>query len=287
MSDVQKRALSKAARFAPLVAVVQSITPTGYTMVIQGQTFPAYATDYTPAVGEKVRVWFIDEIAYVVGPQNPNPAIGTVVSVASSLATISTSTGTISGVPYAAGLSLAAGQVVQLLWAGGPFIVAIQSTSAPVTPPPSGGGGAAQQQTLRFTAIDSGSFQSRWWTSQVYASDTNTGAWFYGSKVSDTIPSSASIQRVRIYQSISSTNRVAVNYQAHQNYSKPAGAVTFVGSSFAAGPVGDWVDLPTSFGTALLSGGGAAGVGVNHGGFTIFNDLSDGLSGALEITATF
>jgi hypothetical protein len=283
----EKKARTRASRIVPLVGTVQSATATGFIIAMQGQAFPAYATAYTPAVGENVKVWFIDEIGYVIGPAVPNPSTGVIVSVASSLATITAGGNTITGVPYAAGLALAAGQAVQLLWAGGPFIVAVQSTSAPsATPPPSSSGGATQQ-TLRFYALDSGSYQSRWWTSQVYASDTNAGAWFYGSKISDTIPASASIQSIRIYQSIRSTNGVAVNYQGHQNYTKPAGAPGFVGSAFAAAPVGGWVSLPNSFASALLSGGGAAGIGLNHGGFTIFSDLSDSLSGALEIVATF
>jgi hypothetical protein len=168
----------------------------------------------------------------------------------------------------------------------------LMSTSpAPVTAPPVGASGAATHVDP-FTAVDSGSYGSgRWWTNQVYASDSNLGAWFYGTKIADTIPSSATIQKVEIYVGqATQISGAAPVFATHPYTSKPGGSPT-LSPVAAVGIAPGWVDLGgagISIGNVLRNSGGSFGVGVDHGGYNIFPSLAqDGQSGALRITSVY
>jgi hypothetical protein len=168
----------------------------------------------------------------------------------------------------------------------------LMSTSPAGNTAPGGAVGTASSHTTVFTALDAGSFgpgtSGRWWTPQVYASDSNLGAWFYGSKISDTIPATALTQRVELYVgSASQISGSAPNIAVHGYGSKPAGAPT-LSTIAAVGIAPGWVTIPSSIGDALKAGGGAAGVGLNHGGYNILPSLTqDGMSGALRITSVY
>lgn len=279
-------------KVATYVGAVQSVTATGFTIVINGQgVLTAYpGSEYLPAIGELVRVWFVDGVAFVMGPDTPNPAQGTVVSVASGLVTLNTALGPVVA-PYTSTLSPTAGQVMQIVWGNGPFAVAVLSTTPGAPTPPSGSGGGAVTHSDKFTALSAGSYRSGsgWWTGQVWDSTTNEGLWFYGSKIADTIPAGASISRVQLFASMQQIQGAAPILGLHPYPSQPGGAPASVtsGVSKAIGGNG-WIDLPVAFGNALKSGGGQYGIGTNHGGYSIFSSLAqDGQSGALLITSTY
>jgi hypothetical protein len=270
------------------VGAVQSVTATGFTVVISTGVVPAFSgSDYVPAVGESVRVWFINEVAYVMGPLNPNPTQATVVSVASGIATMTAASGATIFAPYASTLSPTAGQIMQLMWANGPFGVAIQSTAPSGGTPPSGGGGNASTHVDTFTALGSGSYQSRWWTTQVYASDTNIGLWFTGRKFR------TRCRRPRIFNGCKSTfhqskSRGLTRTLLSTTILRSRAAHQQSRGSTAIGVVAGWVHLPVSFGQSLRAANGWCGVGVDHGGFSIFNAVAaDGQSGALRITSSY
>lgn len=251
-----------------------------------GRIVAAVGAGYLPEVNEPVWVWFIDGKPYVMGPTTVKPGKGTVISASGGFATLSTSIGNVV-VPYDSRLSPTAGQVMKLTWQEGGFGIAVYSAvpAAPVAPvAPSTG---ATQHVDTFTAGDAGSYQSgRWWTPEVWASDNNLGAWFYGSKIADTIPAGAVVTRVELYISAKQIQGYAPNIGMHALGSK-VGAPSFTGTQAIAVAPG-WVDLPASWGNSLKSGGGQLGVGVNHGGYNIFRSLAqDGSSGALRITSTY
>lgn len=268
-------------------ATFVSVSSTGCLVDYPGSRIPAsLGLSFVPEVGEVVWVWNIDDRYFVMGPAAPKPSTGTVVSVDSGLVTLTSNLGTTVVAPYV-GSAPAAGQVMKLLWHGGPFAMLMSTSPAPAAPPSVAGPGVGTHVDA-FPAIDAGSFQSRWWTPQVRAGDTNLGAWFYGSKISDTIPSTAVVLRVQLFLSVYSASGSNPNFATHPHQLKPGGSpsLTTFSSSISAG-TGD-VDLPTTVGDALKAGGTAAGVGVNHGGNNIFNSLaSDGLSGRLLITSVY
>lgn len=248
-----------------------------------GGLVPAHiVTGYRPAVNEPVWVCITDDVAYLVGPTRPRPADGKVVSSAGGLVVVNTDVGQVSAT-YPFGATMSAGQEVKLFWGGElPHVIGVKSTS-PVAPDNPGGGSGTSEFTTTFTAVDAGSYNSSWWTSQVWSSDNNLGAWFYGSKIPDTIPAGAVIIGIDIYLAVVSLFGSPMNIGVHPHRTRPGGAPS-IGSTVALAPAAGWFGLPTSIGNALRSGGGSFGVGVAHGGFHKFAALSaDPQSGALRI----
>lgn len=289
MSDLSEevlRALADKSKITVLTGQFVEASSSGYTVDVGGGRIPAaLGTSYLPEVNESVWVWFIDGKPFVIGPTLAKPDRGTVVDVNSGLVQLTTDLGTVL-TPYG-GAAPTAGDVMKLTWHGGPYAMSVMSVSPPpnVAPPASVGG--AKVHTDEFAAIDAGSFISgRWWTDMVYADASNLGAWFYGTKIADTVPSDAVIQRVDIFiseQTISGTP----NFALHSHLTKPAGAPS-LSSSTAVAIAHGWVQLPTSFGNALRAGGGQRGVGLNHGGNSILHSRAqDGQSGSLRITSTY
>jgi hypothetical protein len=280
--------LNKKSNITPLVGTFVSATATGCIVDVGAGRIPAqFGTSYLPEVNESVWVWFINEVPYIMGSSTAKPGKGTVVSAASGLVTLSTAYGTVI-VPYASTLTPTAGQVMKLSWQEGGFAHSVMS-AVPVSPtaplPPSIG---VTSHLDTFTAIDAGSFGTSWWTSQVYSDDNDIGCWFYGSKIANTIPASAVITTVSVYVSIQTQyNLSPTNFCLHTYQSKPGGSPS-VSSNTPLAVTSGWLALPLSFGNALKSGGGQFGVGVNHGGNTIFSSLAqDGMSGALQISSVY
>ena len=280
--------ISERSKVTTLAGTFVSASATGCTVDVGGGRIPAqFGTSYLPEINEAVWVWFIDGNPFMMGPTAAKAGQGTVVSIASGLATLTTDFGTVI-VPYAATLTPTAGQVMKLSWQGGGFGVAVMSVQPVALVAPGAPGSGATTHTDTFTAIDSGSHQSSgWWTAKVYASDTNLSAWFYGSKISDTIPAAAVISSIQVYISAQQIQGSAPNFALHAYQTKPGGAPTLTGAT-ATGIAPGWITLPNSFATALKAGGGSSGVGVAHGGYNILNSLAtDGQSGALKIVSTY
>jgi hypothetical protein len=291
MVDVPDALLAAMAQGGAGIRVLQatfvSATATGCLVDIQGNRVPAVtATAFLPEVGEIVWLWAIDDRFFIIGPAATKPDQGTVQSAAGGYVTLTTSLGTTVTCPYE-GAAPAAGQVMKLLWHGGPFAFLMSTSPTPVTPPPPPATGATTHQDT-FNSVDAGSYGSRWFTTQVWASDHNLGAWFYGTKISDTIPGSAAIQRVQLWVPPGSQiSGSAPNFAIHSYTSKPGGppAMTTVA---AVGITGGYIDLPVTFGNALKNGGGSYGVGLNHGGYNILLSRDqDPASGQLVITSVY
>jgi hypothetical protein len=279
--------INKKSAMLPLVGTFVSASATGCVVDAGGGRIPArFGTSYLPEINESVLLWFIDGMPFLMGPATAKPGQGTVVSVAAGLVTMSTALGNVV-VPYASTLTPTAGQVMKLSWQGGGYAHSVMSTS-PVAPvAPAGPGTGAISHTDTFTAVDAGSYQSSWWTGQVYASDSNLGAAMYGSKIADTIPSTAAIQSVQLYISAQQITGYSPNFALHPHQSKPGGAPS-LSSSTAIAIAPGWVNLPASWGDALKAGGGFFGIGLNHGGYSILRSLAqDGQSMALRIVSTY
>lgn len=271
----------------PMVGAFVSASTAGFVIDVGGGRIPAQpASSYLPVVNESVRVWFVDGIPYVLGPTIPKAGQGTVVSVASKIVTLSTAFGTVK-VPYDSTLTPTVGQIMHLTWQGGGYADSVMSISPVPGKAPPGPSTTATVHTDKFTALDAGSFNTGWWTAQIRADDSDLGAWFYGTKMYDTIPASASIQSVQIYISPAQLFGSAPNFGINNQTSKGGGGPS-LSSLTAVGVSPGWVNLPAAFGDSLKNGGGGFGVGVAHGGLNVFNSLTDdGESGALLITSTY
>lgn len=237
-----------------------------------------------PEINDAVFILLIDGKAPLVfGWTVPKPGQGTVTSVDGDFATVHTDLGDVVA-PF--GFTVSEGDLVKLYWNDGPFIISPMSTTpTPGVDPgaPGGGGGSFAPE---FAAIDSGSWRGgRYWTPFVRAGDTNLGVWIQGTKIRDTVPANAVIDSLEIWSSPSGSPSGSAPIFALHTLTSLSGPPAFGPQTAVPVPSSpNWVPLPTSWGDLLKAGGGYYGVGVNHGGNTIFNSLAaDGRSGALRI----
>ena len=107
-----------------------------------------------------------------------------------------------------------------------------------------------------------------------------------GTKIRDTIPVAAVFESLQVYVNRTERYGEAPMWAMHSLASK-SGVPSF--SNLGAwDPDGDgWQTPPfaAAMFNALKAGGGALGVGLNHGGYHKFASLAaDGMSGAIKIT---
>lgn len=244
------------------------------TVDFEGGRVPAYfSSSWRPVINDPVWVQIVDGVAWIMGPTAPLASDGTVVSVAGGIATISTDVGDVAAT-YNSGVTLTAGQPVKLLAHGGYHVVGVKASSPTGPTPDPGGGGGGTVVTQTFTPIDAGSFQGYWWTGRVIAGSSNEGCWFYDFKMPWTIPATATGSSIEIYLNPVQIQGSDPIFTTHQHGSKPAGSPGLAGGVpiDLNGP--GWYPLPLSFFDALRSGGGSAGIGLNHGGYNIFASLA-------------
>ncbi|MEF2977276.1 hypothetical protein [Subtercola sp. YIM 133946] len=183
-----------------------------------------------------------------MGAAVPKPGEGTITGVTGNWCTLSTDFGNVT-VPYPVGTTPTVGDLWKLVWQGGGFAVAPMSTgSATITPPPNPGGGVSNHVDT-FNAYDAGSYSSTygsgWSNPQVLSQDHWQGAWFYGTKIADTVPATAVIQKVEIHVSIQSQSAGNPTFALHNYASKPGGAPSY-GTSQSFPLAGGWLTLPNS-----------------------------------------
>lgn len=250
-------------------------------------TMPSLGT-YFPIANDLVRVLRADSGTFLLGPASPRDPRGIVTATGSPRITVEYPPG--SGVEklmgYPSTLTPAVDDLVIIDWASGGTVTAIvtalpdfdPAAAAPTTP-------TTGTQTITFTALDSGNWNGGWWTNEVWASDNNHGAWFYGSKVKDTIPDTATIGKVEIFLPAYYQFGDPPNFRTHTHASKPGGAPSYTATVTPLSSRSGWVTLPTSVGDFLKANTG--GTGFRQGGFTKFRGTqTDAQSGALRITYT-
>lgn len=248
---------------------------------------------YFPVPSDPVRVLRIDKLTFLLGPAQPKSPIGRVTAAGSPRCTVEYPSG--SGVTklmgYPSNITPAVNDIVLIDWSSGGTI-SDKITAAPiVTVPtdPTQGGGPTQGRQV-FTAIDSGTFYvpgSRWNTNEVWAVTTgnNLGAWFYGSKIKDTIPDGATIVSASIYLPLFFDQGSAPVARVHGSAAKPGGNVAPSGATHTLSPRSGWAALPTAFLDVLKSADG--GIALVNGGWAKYSGTgSDGQSGALDVTWT-
>jgi hypothetical protein len=258
---------------------------------VGGGRIPAeFATAYLPEVNDAVQVLFIDGKPYLLGSALPKPGEGEVVSVEGNIAVLSTEVGEVRS-PYPAGLLVVPGDVVKLMWSDGPFVLDVMSTSPPRPTPPGPPSEGGQDRNETFTALgSSGSWQingSRWSSDQPRASDGYLGAWFYGSKIADTIPAGAVLKSIDVYFRYASKFGSPPNVGLHSQTDR--GGAPDVTDQFGWAVSDGWNAVPADkrdlFFNGLKAGGGKRGIGLRHGGVNRFASVGeDALSGAIRIS---
>jgi hypothetical protein len=236
---------------------------------------------YPPIANMSVQLERRNGALIVTGPSTQNPPLGVITAGGTPKATV-----VCGGVEYILGMRdeyvPVIGDDVEINWTTG-LIQGKVKGLAVVAPPTENAPSAPVTFTdLVIMAADSGSYISRWWTSDVYNGNSNTGAWFYGSRVTDAIPG-ASITKIEIFLNPRQASGNAPQVGHHTSAAKPAGNVTVTGQIALASRSG-WVTLPTDWAAGLQAGGG---IGVTPSGYTIWRGLaSDAMSGALRFSGT-
>lgn len=247
---------------------------------------PAYfMTDgYRPELNEPVWVQVVDGVAYMMGPTAPKPSDGVFMSQTDGIATVQTDVGSVQATfDIPAGSFTPGVSVVKLYWSGGCHILGIKSANpgGPEVPPAPGGG--SRKYTRSFSAIDSGSFQPGrgWRTNDVWCSANNSGGWFYGNKIKDTIPDSAQIITAEIF--LPQTKNLGVApFGRHDSPTKPIGPLTFHATGELPGRNG-WVRIPNALINHLKSNAG--GLGFAGGGYSIWTGTQNNPpSGTVRVT---
>jgi hypothetical protein len=240
-----------------------------------------------PPSGHPVVVQTLDGRVAVTGPARSLPGRGVITGLGSPRVSVLAWDVTYT-LPVAGSYTPALGDEVTITWdLDGGIVTSSISAPANVVPPPVVQPAGPQQfHPAPFTASDTGSFQSgRWTKDDVWASDSLTGFWFYGSVIADTIPDEASITAAAIYLSPTQSSGSRPNLQLHSSATRPGGQPAFVGAQHQPAGTSGWQPIPLSFIDYLKSNAG--GIGVNHGGYHRFRSKGqDGLSGALDITWT-
>lgn len=237
---------------------------------------------YPPVADMPVQLERRDGSLIVTGPSQQLPPLGKIKAGGTPKATV-TVDGTDYTLGYRDGYTPAIGDDVEVNWTSGIIqgkITTVPVAAAPVVNPPT--------ELVTFTnlvvmAADSGSYNSRWWTNDVYNGDNNTGAWFYGSRVVDALRGSTPT-KVEIFLNPRQSSGYAPQVGVHGSATKPGGDVT-VSGQVAIEPRSGWVELPLSFALALRDA--TNGIGVTPSGYTIWRGVqADAMSGALRFSGT-
>jgi len=241
---------------------------------------------YLPPAGHPVQLELRAGQMVVTGPARPLPGIGVISATGTPRATV-TAWGVDYLLPYRSSYTPVLGHNVEIQWTSDDGVIQgqVTATSNTVAPPVIPGGGVQPFHPDPFTAVDSASWGATygWNTRDVWASDSYIGAWFYGSKIKDTIPDGAVIKSAAIFLSPRQVSGAAPNLRYHTSATRPGGAVTFAGTTFVLPSRTGWVSIPLAFIDYLKANNG--GIGFDHGGYNIFRGTqADGQSGALDIS---
>lgn len=286
-ADVYARKFSESSRTRSVTGVFVQMSGVLARVNVQGATVDVRCDGwYPPIPGMPVRVDVTNGQMRVVGPAQTLPPRAEVVEDVDSGTKASITDG-VSGwvLPVMAPYVPIPGDVVVVNWVSGHVLgeeaAPPQQTNPGEIPPTS-----APFTDLLIQAYQSGKFDlsyNNWWGgSEVWASNNNRGAWFYGNAL--TALAGAHIAKAEIYLPlISSVGSCAVGLHPHPTI--PGGAPS-IGSLVALDPRSGWVALPAGWGD-LLRDNPSWGVGVvaPSGGLTKWWGVP-GMSGALRFAGS-
>jgi hypothetical protein len=236
---------------------------------------------YPPIKGMSVQLELRNGQPIVTGPSQQLPPLGVMTSAGTPKATVLAG-----GVEYTLGMrdgyTPVIGDDVEINWFSGLIQGKVKGIAVLITPAENPGTRSAPFENLLIQAADSGSFISRWWTNDVYNGDSNTGAWFYDSRVADALRG-ATVTKIEIFLNPRRSSGSSPQVGTHTSGSK--GGNVAVSGQVPLEPRSGWVQVPTSWAAVLQAGGG---IGVTRSGYTIWRgtDADRGLSGALRFSGT-
>lgn len=223
---------------------------------------------------------------FVTGPAVSPVQTGIIVAEGVPLATVDVA-GVSYSLPVMSTYAPVVGDEVEIDWGrakGGLILGKPTAVNAPVEPPTNEGGLQQSYDNLLVNAIDSGKYQSSWWgNSDVWATNSNHGAWFYGADIRSAL-TGKTVTSAEIYLPLISTTRDAL-IGVHTSATKPGGDIS--GSMFEPlqGYSG-WVPFDVAKAEWLRDNtGGICVVLADSAGYNTWRGKgSDPLSGALRFS---
>lgn len=280
------QALADVPRGESLVGVFVSQAGSIATVDQAGRRLLVRSVTQSPVrAGDSVRLSLTNNELVMLGPTSTRSVTGRVLAAGNPASVeYPNGSGVTAVLPVMNGLTLAVNDIVYLDWGSGGLVVGrISIPIVPPTPPADPGAGGSETRTERFDAIDSGSYQGYWRTNDVWSSASNYGAWFYGSKIRDTIPDNARIDSASI-NLLLDKELGAFPFGRHGFDEKPSGPLEIVATSTLPKRNGE-VAIPTSLIDHLKANPGGVGFGI--GGYNIWRGTQrDGSSGRLTVTFT-
>lgn len=236
---------------------------------------------YRPEINEAVWVFFYDGKPFLEGPVEPKPGQGVVVTVGSATALVATDIGD-KRVTIPFGATLSSGDTVKLYWSEGGHILSVLTAATPPPTPPAPGTG--ETKLIEFKAIDSAQYYlplNKLQSNYPRASDSISGAFFYGTQIADTIPDTATVLSEEIYLPLLQELGfcyIGLHDQANTTPGMPASH-----DDTALSPRGGWVPLSAGWGAYLASH--YAGITLTSGnGDNRWNGTqADGMAGCVRI----
>lgn len=255
------------------------------TVNVGGGSVPMPMLLAAPLIGIEVWVAYLGQQPLCLGPI-AHSALGSVQSVASGYASVLGDDGRVVSVPYLGGAPSIAARVVMDPLAGGTVLGTLSAEplgstpSVPTVP-------ESSIKSFTFKPTSSGNWTGSGYNSisDPYCSDSNVGAYLYGSQIPDSIPNSAVYVKgsLKIYL-VETTNRYPsskANLGRHNRSSKSSGNPSAT-STFEIPDCrgGRWVSLPDSWDDNFRLGT-ARGVSFDHGGYHIYRRAGSENSGVI------
>lgn len=281
LADEVLRKAERERRFLWLEAgTVLEVRDSGEVVVNVGGSALVVPTTVRVRVSDLVRVLRSQEgaLACIGGSMLP-PVEGTVSTVRAGISVdvIGNDGKEYKSLPFLTGNAPASGDLVALNWDGETAVVLGKLSPAagtgdvaalPVAPPKPP---APKSGTMYFSALDSGSNRisnSSWWTNKVYFATGHRGAWFYGTKVRDSLKGATALPGCKIYLPVEHAEARNVEIGIHSYAKKPAGAPSMSASRPVSRTVSksDWYDLPTDIAQHMINvaGGGVSTYGAGY-----------------------
>lgn len=185
--------------------------------------------------------------------------------------------------PYRAGLSLSAGNRVEI----NPLSRVVQGllSSTPTGEGVPGAGGTGRSfKNLLVQAADSGTSNGgSYWQNNVNSDSAAGGAWFYGNRLKAALKGVDTFTRVEVYLPRLYSRFSAPTIRLHSVASKPASGLPAFGSSHGAGAANGWLLLPNAWGVWMRDNNAGVGFAPVSGVFASWRGTAaDRMSGAIR-----
>lgn len=255
---------------------------------IQGERIKIPMVGYQPAPGTPVWVESQNGRLVCTGSSYQLSPFGTVVSSSAQLVRVTVDGGPTLDLPFRAGLTLTAGQRVEI----NPVTRVVQGVLSVVPAnnvDPGGSGTSTPFADLLVQAVDSGATNGGpWWANDVYAVSSTAGGWFYGGALQAALRGVTSFSRIEIYLPLrSDLAYMRPPVGVHAFAAKPGSGFLSFSAFHTTGALAGWQTLPTTWGPAFRDG--AAGLGFathpNAGAVWVGRN-GDAMSGALRFSGS-